>query len=430
LLIVIIIFLFIDISISYSADIIDVSTHWGFGLFLTGVLVFFIGQYLVLKFTKGRNKVGRISSYFKKLDLGVTIIQYFIIACTILLIIQILVQSLYSTAILNLVSTISYGLAAFLLALLSILFILWYQNTKAFTILAYGLSAGAASISMIFTLVFFMVLLFGKSPEINPDSPVIWPEYQPGTLELMLQNMYTIGNTVATILLWTSTNILLYHHSKKFGRLKYWVLISLPLASYLAIFLVADKLTDNAAVLGLNMIYVIILGYALPGIVIGIFTGLPFWIIGRSIRDSPSIRDYMLIAAIGFILFQIGGTSGVNHTPFPPLGLAGVLFVGVSAYLILVGVHHCALSISNDVELRKFVRKSTEKIRESVLLSEVASAEVSREIEKRVVKIAKDQSKKLAEQKGIESSLTEEDFKQYVQEVVEELEHKPTERMQ
>jgi hypothetical protein len=187
---------------------------------------------------------------------------------------------------------------------------------------------------------------------------------------------------------------------------------------------------DNAAVLGLNMIYVIILGYALPGIVIGIFTGLPFWIIGRSIRDSPSIRDYMLIAAIGFILFQIGGTSGVNHTPFPPLGLAGVLFVGVSAYLILVGVHHCALSISNDVELRKFVRKSTEKIRESVLLSEVASAEVSREIEKRVVKIAKDQSKKLAEQKGIESSLTEEDFKQYVQEVVEELEHKPTERMQ
>jgi hypothetical protein len=274
-----------------------------------------------------------------------------------------------------------------------------------------------------------MVILFGKPIDINPDTPVIWDEFQPGTIELSLEDIYSVGNVVAFILLWISTNVLLYHHAKRFGKLKYWILVSLPLASFLGIFLVADELANNASELGLDIIYVNILGYALPGIVTGILTGLPFLIIGRSIGRNQTVGDYMLTAAIGLILFQIGGTATVTHTPFPPLGLAGVLIVGISSYLIFVGVHHSTVSISNDIRLREFVIKSAKQIRESLLLREVASAEMSRQIENKVIQITKEESEKMSFEEGISISLSTKDLEKYVREVLLELGSKPNRKV-
>jgi hypothetical protein len=430
LLFIILAVLFSDISISNSADVVDVSNIWGMSFFFVTIIVWLIGQHFLLKFANRENQALKgYSKYLRKLELGVNIFQYITIIGTLTLLGQLLIETHYNTLLLNVISTMSYGLASFILALLSYKFLLWYRYGHKFSILSYSLSSGAASISMVFTLVFFMVILFGKPSEITTATPVIWDEFQPGTVELTLQNIYTVGNIVAFILLWTSTNILLYHHAKRFGELKYWILVSLPLISFLGIFFVADQLVNNASELGLDIIYVNIIGYALPGIVTGILTGLPFWIIGRSIGKDQPVGDYMITAAIGLILFQIGGTATVTHTPFPPLGLAGVLIVGISSYLLFIGVHHSTISVSNDIRLREFVMKSAKQIRESLLLKEVASAEVSRQIENKVIQITKEESEKLAFEEGITTSLRTEELEKYVKEVLMELGRKSSRKV-
>ena len=51
---------------------------------------------------------------------------------------------------------------------------------------------------------------------------------------------------------------------------------------------------------------------------------------------------------------------------------------------------------------------------------------MEQEIEKRVLKVAREQQDVLTEQSGIESSLTEEDMKQYLEQVIEEVKNERT----
>ena len=47
--------LIIDISLSNISDIISVSTRWGFSAFIAIVIVYAVGQYLILDFVKQRS---------------------------------------------------------------------------------------------------------------------------------------------------------------------------------------------------------------------------------------------------------------------------------------------------------------------------------------------------------------------------------------
>jgi len=87
--------------------------------------------------------------------------------------------------------------------------------------------------------------------------------------------------------------------------------------------------------------------------------------------------------------------------------------------LILVGIYSSAISVAQDTKLRQTIRKSTTE--ESKLLISIGSAQMEQEIQRRAVKVAKDQQQTMAEQTGVQSSLTEHDMKQYVSEVLKEI---------
>jgi signal transduction histidine kinase len=93
--------------------------------------------------------------------------------------------------------------------------------------------------------------------------------------------------------------------------------------------------------------------------------------------------------------------------------------MGLSSYLILVGIYSSAISVAQDTKLRQTIRKSTTE--ESKLLISIGSAQMEQEIQRRAVKVAKDQQQTMAEQTGVQSSLTEHDMKQYVSEVLKEI---------
>src|SRR6266496_1452776 len=89
-----------------------------------------------------------------------------------------------------------------------------------------------------------------------------------------------------------------------------------------------------------------------------ILFGITFLTIARNV-NSKAIKDYLIMSAIGMILlFSSKSAAGALGTaPYPPFGLGTVLFVGLSSYLLLVGIYSSAISVSGDSRLCKSIRK-------------------------------------------------------------------------
>ncbi|MFL6324456.1 MAG: ATP-binding protein [Nitrososphaeraceae archaeon] len=246
-------------------------------------------------------------------------------------------------------------------------------------------------------------------------------KFDQSTILGKVQTVFVIAHIVSFLLLWGSTAMLLHTYSKKLGKVKFWTIITIPIASFLSIFVIVTPFVQsfsNAADPTFRIV-VDALGYTLPAVVSSILFGLPFLMIAKSLSHSIILKDYMIIAGSGFALFALATTGNVILASYPPLGLASVSFVGLSCYLMLIGIYSSTISMSEDVNLRQVIRKSA--VDESTLLVSTGSAQMEQKIEKKVIDMAKDRAAIMTKQTGIQLSLTEHDMKQYLSTVLKEI---------
>lgn len=85
-----------------------------------------------------------------------------------------------------------------------------------------------------------------------------------------------------------------------------------------------------------------------------------------------------------------------------------------SAYLILFGLYHSALSVAHDVKLRQLVRRSLEKD------SSIGNAQMMQELENKILDITKKNSDILEEKSGEEPSMTNEEIRNCIHYVMNE----------
>ena len=130
----------------------------------------------------------------------------------------------------------------------------------------------------------------------------------------------------------------------------------------------------------------------------------------------------MIIAAYGFLLFYIAGSSVVSQAAYPPYGLVSTALIGLSCYLIYNGLYFSAISVSQDMTLRQSIRKSV--MEQSKLLDSMGTAEMEREVQKQVLTVAKKTSASLKENSGVEASMNDAEMKEYVELVIKELQSK------
>ena len=403
------------------------------------------------------------SPHFNKLITIVTIVQYVLTASIVFIILQILVNSYYYTSMLTWNSSISYAIASIIMVILALKFFSWYRSNRNFIVLLYSVSFIITSISIVSSLVFFTVILLDMPAKIkSPSSSELTSEqeevghaeqeevghaeqeevghgpeqeevghgpdirkFDQSTILGKVQTVFVISHIASFLLLWGSTAMLLHTYSKKLGKVKFWTIITIPIASFLSIFVIVTPFVMSISYSSHDMdtifkiIVVDALGYTLPALVSGILFGLPFWIIARSLNYNSALKDYMIIAGSGFALFEVAITGSVMLASYPPLGLASVSFVGLSSYLILMGIYSSAISMSGDVKLRQAIRKSA--VDESKLLVGIGSAQMEQKIEKKVIEMAKGQAASMTDQTGVQLSLTEHDMKQYLSSVLKEI---------
>ena len=133
------------------------------------------------------------------------------------------------------------------------------------------------------------------------------------------------------------------------------------------------------------------------------------------------IRDYLVIAGFGLFLFEmsIAPGEGVATAPYPPFGLASVLFAGLACYLILIGLYYSAVSISENSNLRKSIREYA--INETQLLDSIGTAHMEMEIQKRVIDLTKEHQDRMTEESGIETAISDDEMRRYLQQVLDEI---------
>jgi len=123
---------------------------------------------------KAKNLEGQTKRFsFKIIEKVITVIQYFLVAVVLTIIVQIIYSSQYNTGLLAVNATISYGLACCLTGLLAYWLFSWFKLTRSLVVLLYGLAATMIAINSFDSLIFFDVVLINKPPLTTPQSETV-----------------------------------------------------------------------------------------------------------------------------------------------------------------------------------------------------------------------------------------------------------------
>jgi hypothetical protein len=89
---------------------------------------------------------------------------------------------------------------------------------------------------------------------------------------------------------------------------------------------------------------------------------------------------------------------------------------------MLTGLYRSTVSVSEDVRLRSLIRNTAKN--QAGLLGDMGSAEMQKELEKKVMSVAKSNAEMFANQIGVEPSMTEQEMIEYMYQVTKEIKKK------
>lgn len=421
----------VDSQIGYIADFIPerLVTNEGIALFIGIAVIFAIGGILILQYVKTKTKESRARAlHLHTIHIGVTIAQYVLIAIIAFVIAQILVTTQYNTVMIAAALSISYGLWIIMLALLSLAFISWLRSSRSnvtmskrnVMVLILALSMIAYVVNGVTGLANHLLMLQEQQKEVVTSADVaFFPEFDPESQQQQINAVYQTASGIAYVLTWIGTVMLLRPYIHRIGKIKFYAIMGSAMVYYLIDFplFVLGYFTPTGESDAEVMNNILIFGIA--AVLSGIIFGAAFLSIARTLQKGSALRDYMIIAAYGMLLFYVAGSATATQAAYPPFGLASVSFTGLSCYLIYAGLYSSAISVSQDANLRQSIRRSA--IKEVKFLESMGSAQMEKELQTRVLTIAKKNSDIMTEETGVQPSLSEDDMKQYLEEVIKEI---------
>ena len=156
----------------------------------------------------------------------------------------------------------------------------------------------------------------------------------------------------------------------------------------------------------------------------GFLLGFAFIIISKNIKNKiqSKIIDYLGISAIGVTILFVSFFANPSAGSYLPFGVISASFFSFGAYLFFAGIYSSSISIASDAVLRQIIRKSL--LDYSKLLDNIGLADINRELEKHTEFIWKKHRETIKEETGIEPATSEVDMRNYVHDLISELQKK------
>jgi hypothetical protein len=433
----------VDSNIGYIADFIPeiLVTSGGIALFVATAVVFAVGGWLLIsrilhesKNNKTANDNNNEDREAKIIRLSVIAVQCVLIAIVAFVVGQILLTTQYNSVTVITAVSISFGLWIVILALLAKAFVSWMRATG-------GSRKKRNAVVFVLTLSMIAYVANGvtglgtelvsweeeQKPEVVTSQDVaVFVDFDPGTPGDQMNLAYTVASAAAYVLTWIGTVMLLRPYiGRKIGKIKFYAIMGFAMVYYLIgwpLFVLGyyTPTSEETEIGAMNNILI----FGIATVLSGIIFGAAFLSIARTLQKGSALRRYMTLAACGFVLFYVAGSAAATQLAYPPFGLATVAFTGFSCYLIYVGLYSAAVTVSQDYQIRESIRKSLvgKESESGQFLESIGTAHMQQERQKAVIAIARKNAEVLAEETGVEPSLDEGDMKEYVDEVVKEME--------
>ena len=397
------------------------SLQFNIFLFTSGIIIFLISHILILFNIRKRivELFGDRPHRLKYIFAFVTLVQFILSALLIAVLIQILANSSYNTNLIIATVTISYVSGVVNLSILAERFVRWMFRNKSYISILFGLATISILVNTLFTVIFTVGVLLTQPIHIGWHLGILAPPFS--DIYSTLQPLYSFSFIISYIITWFATVTVLHTHSQRLGKAKFWALVILPLLYIVGEFqpVILPLLSGFRLFDPVTFTVVYTLFFSMIKIAGAFFFGIGFWFMARKI-EQKSLRGFLNLSAYGLILiFVTNQAILLLNTLFPPLGLMTTCFVGLSSFLLLVGTYSAAVSVSNDVRIRKAIRTSVE--RESELIGDIGDAELDMELRAKVFSMMDKLSRRLQEDTQVESSLTDEDIKEYTTKVIQEV---------
>ena len=420
-----------DISISRATVAVERFSVARFATFVFIGIVSGAAQYFILRFVKKESISARMAErlHFNIIHRITEFSQYLLTVIFLFVVVQMFFFSFYSVDALTFATVVSYALACIMMCLLANKFFGWFRSNRNSVVLLYGLSSSMITINLAVTFLFVAEILQSEPDIVSSSHLINVPFIAPGSVAELLDYPYVISSILSFILAWIATAWLLRHYSHSLGTVRLWVILCLPLIFFLLQFgsLFTDLLSPLIRTQPVFFGTLYALFFASSKSVGGILFGIVFWTLALKLKNNILIRNYLLFSAYGFMLLFVSNQAIVlTFNLYPPFGLASACFVGLSSYLLMIGVYSSATSLSQDVKLRQSIRRSA--IKEFDLLEKIGMANMEQQLEKRVLNIVKTEKNSMVEQSGVQISLTEDDMKDYLRQVLVELQKTKTRR--
>jgi hypothetical protein len=239
----------------------------------------------------------------------------------------------------------------------------------------------------------------------------------------VIDNLYFISYLISFVTAWIATATLLHYYTRKFGNLKYWLIVAAPMAFFLAQFSPSYMAYLPIPSLVPNQFYMATLTTLISTIskpLAGLMLGIAFWSMAKLTEIDSPVRKYLVFSGFGFFfLFSSNQAILMSIAPYPPFGIVTVTALGMSAYMMVVGLYTSTVSMSQDSNLRRTMKRVAKS--QSTLFDSITSAESAKEIEASVMELVRKQSIEMEDKSGIETSLSDQEVREYLNEVLDEV---------
>src|ERR1044072_9845173 len=122
------------------------------------------------------------------------------------------------------------------------------------------------------------------------------------------------------------------------------------------------------------------------------------------------------MASYGIILFFICANSSIAGASFPPFGIPSIIFLPFASLLFYVGIYYSITAISNDIRVRKYIKKSAYK--ELEIIGDLAKSQMIDNMKVKVLAMTKKYSEEIHQKSESETMETEEDLKSYLDDAI------------
>ena len=392
-------------------------------IFAAFVIFFVLSNYFLIKFSKQGTKVigQRPDRPFRLLHWVILPIQ--ITLCIILtsLLIQVLTSSSYNLVFVSSVVYLSHLSCIGYLILLTYQFFLWLRSYRNYLIILYASAFSILILNVVTSLIFLGLDLSFYDQNIKKMAikRFIGVSSNPTIKLSFISTFYDYISIIAFVGIWITTSILLKSYTMRFGKIRYWTIVSIPLIFFIFPFLANEfGIFDNLRFeygKFFNLIYYVFFSpYKQVG---GMLFGVAFWIAATRTRRK-NLRLLLQTTGVGIVLvFGSLVIHGLAYITFPPFGVITIAFMGLGAYMLLIGIYGSSRELARDAEIRREIYHVAAE--QSDLLKHIGMAEIERLLEKRVKSVI-DKADTLG---GYDTEINteQEDVKDMIYEVLNEL---------